>query len=283
MKIVKKILIVGENSYIGVSFARYASERYDITIVGAKDGKWKACDFSAFDVVLHCAGIAHIPQKKNMRNLYYSVNCDLAVDVANTAKAAGVKQFIFLSSMAVYGNMRGEITPETPPGATDFYGGSKVLAEQKLIELQSINICIVRPPMVYGYGCKGNFPRLVKLADKLPIFPKVQNKRSMIYIDNLCEFLCKVIEDNKNGIHLPQNAEYVNTTELVQTIAIVAGKRMRTTSVFNPLIFLLKKFIPSLDKLFGDLVYAKTGDEIEYNVVEFKEGVGLSCFCEKMP
>jgi len=92
----------------------------------------------------------------------------------------------------------------------------------------------------------------------------------------LCEFLCKSIEGNKNGIHLPQNAEYVNTTELVQTIAAVANKQMRTTKIFNPFIFSLRKLIPSLNKLFGDFVYAKTGDEMEYNVVAFKEGVRAS-------
>ena len=274
----KNVLIVGEGSYIGTSFARYASSRYNIKTICMKDGKLTDADFSSIDSVLHCAGIAHVAQKKNMRQLYYEINCDLAVNVAEKAKAAGVEQFVFLSSMSVYGDINGVITPETEPKATDFYGGSKLAAEEKLRQLASsvFSICILRPPMVYGFGCKGNFPRLVALAKRLPVFPNVQNRRSMIYIDNLCEFICQAIDNNKSGIHLPQNAEYMNTTELVKIIAQLHGKRMRTTRVFNPLISFLKKFFSPVDKLFSDLVYVKTGNEAEYNVVSFEDGARVA-------
>jgi len=277
----KNVLVVGEGSYIGESFARYAARRYNIKTISVKGDKWKDADFSNTDSVLHCAGIAHVAQKKDMRQLYYAVNCDLAVNVAEKAKAAGVKQFVFLSSMSIYGSGERVITPETKPNATDFYGGSKLEAEEKLTGLQvkpamTMNLCILRPPMVYGFGCKGNFPRLVALAKKLSVFPNVQNQRSMIYIDNLCEFICRAIDENKSGLHFPQNAKYVNTTELVEIIARLCGKRMRTTRVFNPLISLAKSFISPVDKLFGDLVYAKTGDEAEYNVVSFEDGLRVS-------
>jgi len=274
----KNVLIVGEGSYIGTSFAQYATGRYNIKTICVKGDKWKDADFSGFDSILHCTGIAHVAQKKNMRQLYYDVNCDLAVQVAEKAKAAGVKQFVFLSSMSVYSDVTGVITPETVPKATDFYGGSKLTAEEKLRQLASsdFNICILRPPMVYGCGCKGNFPRLVALAEKLPVFPNVQNWRSMIYIDNLCEFVCQAIDENKSGIHLPQNTEYVNTTEFVKMIAQFQGKQMRTTRIFNPLISLAKNFLSPVDKLFGDLVYAKAGNEAEYNVVSFEDGVRIA-------
>jgi len=200
---------------------------------------------------------------KNMRELYYKVNCDLAVDVAKAAKTAGVGQFIFLSSVATI-----------QPRMGDFYGGSKLKAEKMLAELGGgIPLCIIRPPMVYGYGCKGNFPRLVTLAKTLPVFPKIRNRRSMIYIDNLCEFISQAILQNKSGIHLPQNAEYVNTTELVQLIAKLYGKKMYTTKLFNPLIWLFKRWIKPLDKLFGDLAFEVNGDESEYNVMEFEDGI----------
>jgi len=274
----KNVLIVGEDSYIGTSFAQYASDMYNIETICAKDGKLADADFSNIDSVLHCAGIAHVAQKKNMRQLYYDVNCNLAVKVAEKAKAAGVKQFVFLSSMSVYGSGECVITPETELKAMDFYGGSKLAAEEKLRQLASsdFGICILRPPMVYGFGCRGNFPRLVALAKRLPFFPNVQNRRSMIYIDNLCECICRAIDENKNGIHLPQNVEYVNTTEIVKMIAQLQGKQMRTTRIFNPLILLAKNFISPVDKLFGDLVYAKAGNETEYNVVSFEDGVRVA-------
>ena len=270
----KNILIVGESSYIGMSFARYAGARFNITTICSRDGIWKEHDFSVYDAVLHCAGIAHVAQKD--RNLYYNINCDLAVDVAEKAKSARVGQFVFLSSMSVYGKEAREITTTTKPSAKDYYGGSKLLAEEKLTNLASEDfcICILRPPMVYGYGCKGNFPRLVGLANRVPIFPNVQNKRSMIYIDNLCEFICQAIEQNKSGVFTPQNAEHVNTTELVRCI----NRKIRVTKIFNPFLRLFKS--SAIDKLFGDLVYAKTGDEADYNIVDFETSIKASLRCE---
>ena len=274
----KNVLVIGESSYIGASFLRYAGGRFSITAVSSRDGKWRDADFSQVDAVLHCAGLAHVPQKKDMKQLYYDVNCNLAVDVAQKAKAAGVKQFVFLSSMAVYGRGQTVITPATQPSATDFYGGSKLAAEEKLQRLASpgFDVCMVRPPMVYGAGCRGNFPRLVALEKKLPVFPNIQNRRSMVYIDNLCEFLCQAIGKGKGGICRPQNTEYVNTTELVTLIARLQGRNMRTTRVFNPLIRVARRFVPLVDKLFGDLVYERSGDEAGYNVVGFEDGVRVS-------
>ena len=261
----KNILITGENSYIGKSFVQYANNKYNTQSISLRDESWKALEFSAFHTILHCAGIAHIPQKKHMRGLYFAINCDLAVSVAEKAKAAGVRQLIFLSSMSVH-------EPHSP------YGASKLAAEQKLQSLasDSFNICILRPPMVYGPGCKGNFPRLVKLASALPIFPNIKNARSMIYVDNLCEFICQAIAQNKTGIHNPQNTEYVNTTELVTLIAKLHGKRMRTTRLFNPIIKLLQKIIAPLDKLFGSLTCPKSGNEADYNVVNFEDSVNYA-------
>ena len=279
----KNILIIGENSYIGSRFAKYVGNQFNITTVGARNGKWKEIDFSDFDSILHCAGIAHVSQKKHMKALYYSVNCDLAVNVAKKAKNQGVKQFIFLSSILVYGRSDTEISIKTVPNPESFYGDSKFRAEKILYTLSDseFNICVIRPPIVYGFGCKGNFPKLVWLAKKLPIFPNVDNKRSMIYIDNLCAFISYLIKDNCNGIHLPQNKEYVNTTLLVQTIAKLHGKKIRTTKIFNPLIYLLMKFISPINKLFGDLfiIYSEK-EKINYHVVEFEHSVRRSIYDE---
>ncbi|MCL2500890.1 MAG: NAD-dependent epimerase/dehydratase family protein [Defluviitaleaceae bacterium] len=263
----KNVLIVGQGSYIGERFARYAADRYNIVTVNARDNHWQEADFTDVDTVLHVAGIVHVKQRKDMKPLYYRVNCDLALEVAKKAKASGVGLFIFLSSMAVH-----------RPNPKDYYGGSKMKAEQGLQELSSpdFRVCIVRPPMVYGPGCKGNFPKLVKLAERTPIFPDVNNRRSAIYIDNLCEFLCLAIQKNLDGIHSPQNAEYINTTRLTLFIASLRGKKIRTTRFFNPLILPLMKCVPSLYKLFGTLTCDPSGDEAEYNVMEYEESVRVS-------
>ena len=276
----KKVLVIGDDSYIGQSFEAFAKDRFEIKMVNSRDNAWKSVDFTGYDSVLHCAGIAHVKQNKKMKPLYYEVNCDLAVEVAEKAKKEGVRQFVFLSTMAVYGTSRSEIDIETVPNPNkgDFYGGSKLKAEQEFQKLANddFKLCIVRPPMVYGKGCKGNFPRLVKLAKKTPIFPNYKNKRSMIYIENLCSRFCGLIDKEDEGVFLPQNEDYVNTTELVRAIKGCYGKRVATTKIFNWAIWLAKR-ISVFEKLFGDLYYAKQGDEGEYNVVDFEESVKRGC------
>ena len=274
----KKVLIVGTGSYIGESFAAYTDTHFEIKTISTIDGSWEAFDYTGYDSVLHCAGIAHVPQKRNIRDLYYYVNCDLAVNVAKKAKEAGVRQFVFLSSMAVYGNKVAEITPSTLTAPQDFYGGSKLMAEQQLQALVTpdFKLCIVRPPMVYGYNCKGNFPRLVNWVMRLPVFPDVCNKRSMIYIDNLCACLRLLIDSDADGIHLPQNKEHVNTTELVKLIAAFNGKKIVTTKALRPLAYIGGKLSQQLNKVFGSLYYTNTGCEDSYNVVDFEDSIRLS-------
>lgn len=272
----KKVLLIGSGSYIGKAFQAYVGkERMDVTSVGAKDGQWRRTDFSPFDVVLHCAGLAHLPQKKTMKDAYDRINCQLAVEVAQKAKAAGVGQFIFLSSMSVYGAVANEcITKETIPHATDFYGGSKLAAEKALAAL-GLNLCIMRPPMVYGSGCGGNFPRFVRLVERLPIFPNINNRRSMIYIDNLSECIAQAIEGHTTGVILPQNVDYVNTTALAQAIAKAKGKNLRVTKAFNLIVFMWKNDVPALGKLFGDLVYQQERSN-DYARVGFEESIKRS-------
>ncbi|MCL2637211.1 MAG: NAD-dependent epimerase/dehydratase family protein [Oscillospiraceae bacterium] len=276
----KKILIIGDDSYIGMSFEAFARDKLEIKMVSSRNGAWREVDFRGFDSVLHCAGIAHVKQKKKMQSLYYEINCDLAVDVAQKAKTDGAKKFVFLSTMAVYNTSASEINQDTLPNPNqkDFYGSSKFKAEQEIQKLACDNfkLCIIRPPMVYGEGCKGNFPKLVKLARKTPLFPNYPNKRSMIYIDNLCSFICGLIEDESDGIFLPQNGEYVNTTELVRAVRACYGKRLRTTKIFNPMIRFLSKRVSVFNKLFGNLSYIQSGNESGYNVIEFKDSIKKS-------
>ena len=214
----KRILITGKGSYIGTSVKKYLEQwpkQYKVEELDVKGDAWKKYDFSKYDVVYHVAGIAHVDVKKadeETKKLYYRVNCDLAEEVAKIAKKAGVKQFIFMSSAIVYGDSapigkKKVITKDSEPNPANFYGDSKLQAEIKLNKLASKNfkVALVRPPMIYGEGCKGNYPTLRKLALKLPVFPKVKNERSMIYIDNFTAFIKEVIDNDKNDILMPSN------------------------------------------------------------------------------
>ncbi|MCL2202563.1 MAG: NAD-dependent epimerase/dehydratase family protein [Defluviitaleaceae bacterium] len=269
----KRVLVIGHDSYIGRAFEAFARDKYEIKMCNSHNGAWEKIDFSGYSSILHCAGIAHV--KKIKKELYEKINCELAVRVAQKAKNEGVPHFIFLSSMAVYGNHRGAIYHNTPPKpatqAHDFYGESKYRAEQELNKLAGdvFSLSIVRPPMVYGQGCKGNFPRLVKWARRAPFFPDYPNQRSMIYIDNLCAFFCEIINNKKSGILLPQNTAYVNTVEMVKHI----NPKVQLIKTFNPLIKLFINRVNILNKLFGDLYYIKKGDEGTYERVGFEESV----------
>ncbi len=274
----KKILITGKNSYIGTSLENWLMrepDRYKVDTIDMKDGTWKEKDFSQYDVVFHVAGIAHIKETSENQDLYYKVNRDLAHETAQKSKEDGVEQFIFLSSMSVYGIENGVIDKSTPLKPNTAYGKSKIEAEELINKLEdsSFAVATLRPPMVYGKGCRGNYPRLAKLALKTPIFPKVHNNRSMIYIDNLSEFVKQLVDNRSGGLFFPQNAEYVNTSDMVGLIAEVHGKKIVMTKLFNPLLRLLN--VSTVNKVFGDLVYDMSMSEYEhdYRAFGFRESI----------
>ena len=258
----KKILITGANSYIGTSFEKYVShwpDQYQVDKVSLVDGSWRQKDFSAYDVIFHVAGIAHIKETAENAHLYYEVNRDLAVETAKKGKADGVKQFVFLSSMSVYGMDEGAVSMETVPAPKSNYGKSKLQAEEGLKPLQDAGfaIAIMRPPMVYGDGCKGNYQSLVKFAKKLPFFPDYKNQRSMIHIDTLCAFVKNLIDESCSGLFLPQDEEYVCTCKMVQQIAKDMGKDMKLYKWMNPFVSLLKSCTTKGKKAFGNLYYTR--------------------------
>ena len=276
----KKTLITGAGSYIGTSLehwlAQYHSE-YKVDTLDMQEDTWRVYDFSAYDVVFHVAGIAHADvghATEEQKQLYYAVNTDLAVETAQKAMVAGVKQFLFMSSMIVYGGCKEKIiTAATKPQPANFYGDSKWQADQRIQELSRNNptfkTVILRPPMIYGKGSKGNYPQLAKMAGKLPIFPKVNNKRSMLYIDNLCECIRLLIDQEVEGVIFPQNEEYTNTSEMVRMIAEAKEHKIILFSGFGWAIKLLQKCPGKIGNLatkaFGDSAYEMDMSECGHN------------------
>lgn len=279
----KKILITGANSYIGTSVEKWLNQwpsEYLVDSFDMIDGSWKEKNFSVYDVVFHVAGIAHVSSDPKMEDLYYKVNRDLTIETASKAKSEGVKQFIFMSSIIVYGDSSSNkrvICKDTVPTPSNFYGNSKLQAEEGLKELEnnSFNIVILRPPMIYGKESKGNYPRLSKMAQKTPIFPNINNERSMLHIDNLCEFIKAMIDNEETGLFFPQNKEYVNTSELVKLIAKVHGKNIKLTKAFNWIFKLSSKKTGIVNKVFGNLVYEKNMSEykIDYRVRALEDSI----------
>lgn len=274
----RKILITGAGSYIGESFRAYVDEYYkenfEIETLDMLDEKWREKDFSSFDIVYHVAGIAHADVgnvDEATKEKYYAVNTDLTVEVCKKAKADRVKEFVFMSSMIVYGDSapygaKKIVDANTVPKPANFYGDSKLQADVAVRELadEEFKVIVLRPPMIYGKGSKGNYPVLAKLAKKLPVFPDVDNERSMLHIDNLCEFLCQVmlIEHLTQDavVLIPQNAEWTKTSDMVEQIAEVSGKKIKKTKVLTPAVkiagMMPGKIGGLVNKAFGNNCYA---------------------------
>ena len=286
----KKILITGKNSYIGTSVKTWlinSNQHYIVDEISVKGKGWYEMDFSSYEAVFHVAGIAHSDtgnSTEETKLLYYQVNTDLTIEIAQKAKLEGVRQFIFMSSMIVYGSpefgLMKRITKEMMPNPNNFYGNSKWQAEIGLAALESddFQIAIIRPPMVYGKNSKGNYPRLAKLAQRVFLFPDVDAERSMLHIDNLCEFIRLVIENVDAGVFYPQNAEYVKMSDLVVQIAAVHGKKVYLTRFFNPLLKILADRVGLISKVFGNLSYdmALSEYKADYRVRNFKESIELT-------
>ena len=276
----KRILITGADSYIGTSFEKYLEkwpEKYQVDTLDMIGDNWKKYDFSGYDSVYHVAGIAHSDNGKISREkakLYYDVNTKLTIQAAIKAKKSGVKQFIFMSSAIVYGDSApiGKmkmITEDTPVNPANCYGDSKVKAENGLRKLEDKNfkVVILRPPMIYGKGSKGNYPLLSKLAQKLSVFPYIKNCRSMLYIENLCEFVRLMIENEERGTFWPQNSEYSNTSELVKMIAAQHGKRIIFVKGCTIPLRIISLVTSIVDKAFGNLAYDMKLSEYKKNYI----------------
>ena len=267
----KRVLITGAKSYIGESVRDYLMNTSDLYEVEIKDTTgWEPVisDFDGFDVVFNVAGIAHIRETFENRYLYYEVNRDLVIKIAKKAKEAGVKQFILLSTMSVYGMTTGRITKDPPVNPVNAYGKSKVEADEAIEKMadDSFKFACLRPPMVYGKGCKGNYQSLRKFALKSPVFPNYQNERSMIYIGNLCEFVKGCIDFERSGLFFPQNREYTRTLTMVKEIANIHGKEIRLTKAFNWAVKICG--VNVVKKVFGDLVYEKVDTVGKYGLSE---------------
>lgn len=289
----KRVLITGADSYIGTSFEKYVLDHYFedflVDTVDMKDGSWHEKDFSNYDICFHVAGIAHVDLGKaseETRAKYYAVNTDLAIETAKKCKDEGVKQFVFMSSIIVYGDsapigVKKCIARDTEPKPANFYGDSKWKADKGVRELASEDfvVTVLRPPMIYGKGSKGNYPLLSKMAKKMPVFPDLQNERSMLYVENLCEFLCQVMIRGEGGIFWPQNREYVRTSELVSEIAKAYGHKILICKSLNWIIYLISKFPCKIgymaNKAFGNMSYDKelSRCDFEYNLIDLKSSI----------
>ena len=285
----KRVLITGAGSYVGTRVLRRLQEesgKFCVQELDVKGEGWKNFDFSGLDSVFHVAGIAHVSADPSMEPLYMRVNRDLAIEVARRAKEVGVGQFVFMSSSIVYGDSapawEGKpITLGTPPAPANFYGRSKLEAEEGLrtLEGEGFSVAVIRAPMIYGPGCKGNFLLLAKIARTLSFFPALENCRSVLYVDNLAEFVAQIIDREMGGLFFPQNSEYMSTSDAVAQLARAQGKKLHLSKALAPLAKFACSRIGAARKAFGSLYYDKSMSEYDFNyqVVGFEDSIDEFC------
>lgn len=278
------ILIIGKNSYIGTHIDEWlTSHGHYVSQLDVLTDEWKAFDYSSYNAIVHVAGIVHRPDCKDWE-LYKRVNADMPIAIATMAKEQGVRQYVFISTMGVYGigkklapNVIDENTPLEPVG---MYGKSKLLAEKELSKLQDgqFNVVCVRPPSVYGKGCKGGYISGFKsVVQNLPLVPKAYDnvKQSFIYIDNLSELVRLIIENHLNGVFCPQDDKAVSANELLDVIANGMGKKIHVSKILGTIIKLFS-FIPIVNKVYGGITYThelSTIEGLEYVIVPFEVGM----------
>lgn len=281
----KKILLIGVGGYIGGRFKEYMKRYsdYEISEVSSMNREWDKISFKGFDAVYNVSGLAHANARQSTEEQYYAVNGQLPIDVATKAKKEGVPIFIQMSSMIVYGNMsplgqKKTITKETIPTSPTIYGKSKMIAENGLHNLEDIKfqVAIIRPPLIYSENARDNFPKLVFVAKTMPLFPDLKNQQSMLYVDNLCELVHLIIDNNQGGTYYPQQEAYIETSKIVSDIAKAVGNHMCQTKIFNPFLRLLSKNIAIMQKAFGSITYdmnISNHFEGKYRVVSYEESI----------
>ena len=254
----KRILIYGKGSYIGEHY-REGLEKEGHSVEMIDSMIYKPGDFSVsgFDVVVNVVGIAHIRITPDMEPLFYKINTDYAVELARLSKEQGVGQYLYMSSMNVYGDTSERIYTREQENPRNFYGKSKWLADQRIHEMEdgSFRVASIRPPVVYGKGCKGNFNQLEKIAMLSPVFPGFENIRSMIFIDNLTNLVCQIIENGDGGYFHPQNASHISTIQAIVEIRKARGKKTLLIPGLGWAVRLMMKVSHRAERAFSDDYY----------------------------
>jgi UDP-glucose 4-epimerase len=268
-----KILIIGANSFVGINYRKF-SQFKDIDEISLRDKRPEDINFSGYDVVLHLAAIVH-QTKKISEKEYLSINRDLCLEVAASAKKNGVRQFVFLSTVKVYGDfcpnhdIRNENSVCFPD---DSYGRSKLAAEIGLRKLEDRDfvISIIRTAIVYGEGVRANMISLIKLIETIPLLPfkNTLNKRNYTYTGNLAGFIDQAIIERASGVFIAMDSNAISTTELVSYLSKSLGKKVILFKIPGIFLRLGCRYMPSVfERLYGSLEFdnSKTLTELRYS------------------
>jgi UDP-glucose 4-epimerase len=253
-----RILLTGKNSFIGASFKNFLKDKpeYQVDEISIRDDKWKTIPLKKYHAIIHLAALVHKNERKYTLNEYQKVNVELTTNIAKKAIEEGVSKFIFFSTMAVFGNAKA-INKDTPLKPTTKYGITKLQAEGNLsilVENSNLSLTIIRPPMIYGVGAKGNSQLIERLSKLISIFPEAYNRKSFLSIENLNRLLFEDLNYTQNKTIHPQDPHNLSTFQLFKFYRTILNKKSYPLRILG---FFLKKltFIGFINKIFGDLYY----------------------------
>jgi UDP-glucose 4-epimerase len=278
----KNILLTGSNGFIGNYFIKNYQNKYTINTFSFLNDNFTKLNLKDIDTIIHLSALVH-QMGGVSKEEYEKVNVTQTLELANKAKESGVKHFIFMSSVKVYGEETNIAYTETSKcNPQDEYGKSKLKAEKQLLYLENDNfkISVIRTPIVYGYGVKANIKNLINLVKKVPILPlgKIENRRSFVYIGNLCHLIDTIITKQKSGIFLASDDKSISTTRLIELIATELNKKIYLIKIpfFESLLKLVK---PSFHKrLYESLEVDNsiTKKKLDFeNIYSVKDGIKL--------
>ena len=243
----RRILVTGSSGFVGTHFQELS--KHMVVPFSWRHDDLAALDLSGVDAVVHLAALVH-QMHGAPAEAYDRINIAMTRILAEKAKAAGVGYFLFVSTVKVYGEEAercyGETTTCSP---RDVYARSKYQAECALMAMEDarFKVGIVRPPLIYGEGVGANMLSLIKLIERMPLLPfgSITNRRSMIYVGNLCRVIEAMLDEEASGIYNVADAVPVSTSVLVGCIAEALGKRLY---LFRPPLIesLLKSVKPEL-------------------------------------
>jgi len=255
----QRILITGANSFVGKNYILWSKYKR-VEEVSLLDKKPDEIDFSKYDVVINLIAVVH--QSGNVpESEYFKINKDLCLNIAECAKRAGVKQFVFLSTVKVYGETTNNsiaLNEDSPCYPHDSYGRSKLAAETALKQLDNFGftVSIIRTPLVYGDGVKANMLNIMKLVDRLPILPLggIHNKRSFTFVGNLVAFIDRIIEKRASGVFISEDLNPLSTSELVILISKGFNKKLKLFRLPSFIIGIANLIFPGMiSRLFTSL------------------------------
>ena len=278
----KSIIMTGANGFVGSYFKSKYADKYNIQTFSFLKDDFNSLNVNHTDVIIYLSALVH-QMGGATKEEYEKVNVTQTLELAKKAEESGVKHFIFMSSIKVYGEETNVAYSETSTcKPKDVYGKSKLKAENELRKLESdaFKVSIIRTPIVYGYGVKANIKNLMSLIQKVPLLPfgNIQNKRSMIYIGNLCHLVDVIIEKKESGVFLAADDKPLSTTKLIELIAQELDRKVYLLNI--PLFpWLLKKLKPSFYKrLYESLEVdnTKTKEILNFqNPYSVEEGIKL--------